>query len=104
MQLRYTPAAREDLVEIRDYIAKALKNPAAAANIVVGIVRQCSILKDQPLCGAKLSAKTGRETELRYLICGKHIAFYRVQESYVSIIRILDGRTNYLLTLFSEQD
>lgn len=104
MKLRYTPAARSDLREIREYIGGMLNNPIAANRITAGILENCSHLKEQPRMGAELSEKTGRETDLRYLICGKHIAFYRIEKDTVSVIRILDGRTNYLRVLFQLQD
>lgn len=100
MKLRYTPAARTDLREIREYISEMLKSPIAADRIITGILESCSHLKEQPKMGAELSEKIGRETDLRYLICGKHIAFYRIEKDIVSVVRILDGRTNYMRVLF----
>ena len=50
--------------------------------------------------GAALAEKVGRETDLRYLISGKYIVFYRVGRESISIIRILDGRINYMRVLF----
>lgn len=102
MRLRYTPAARADLRAMRDYIAHTLKNPVAARRFTDRIVKSCARLKDHPRMGAGLSEKTGRDTDLRYLVCGDQIAFYRVEEGeqMVSIIRILDGRTDYLRVIF----
>ncbi|MCC8181949.1 MAG: type II toxin-antitoxin system RelE/ParE family toxin [Clostridiales bacterium] len=100
MILRYTPAARADLADTRDYIENTLKNPGAAQNVTMQILKHCSILKEQPFCGGDLAAKTGRDTDMRFLVCGKHIAFYRVQDETISVIRILDGRTNYMRELF----
>ncbi len=104
MIVRYTPAARADIAGIRDYIVNVLQNPIAARNVVVRIIKRCGVLKEQPYCGGALAAKTGRDTDLRYLVCEKHIAFYRVQEQAVSVIRILDGRTNYIRTLFENME
>ena len=102
MRLRYTPAARADLRAMRDYITHTLKNPSAAQRLTAKIVESCARLKDQPRMGAALSEKAGRDTDLRYLICGDQIAFYRVEEGKqtVSIIRILDGRTDYMRVIF----
>ena len=52
------------------------------------------------MLGMRLSAKTGRETDLRYIICEKYLVFYRVDETTISVIRILDGRMDYLRILF----
>lgn len=102
MILRYTPQARQDLYEIRDYIKNELDNPKASAGIVERILKGCSNLKSNPNLGMDLSVKIGRETDLRYLILSNYIAIYRVEKSSVSIIRIMDGRTDYLRFLLSE--
>lgn len=103
MKLRYTPEARADVREMLEYIRETLKNPLAANRIAARLLESCSRLKDQPLMGATLAEKVGRETDLRYLISGKqHIVFYRVEDDAVSVIRILDGRTNYMRVLFHE--
>ena len=47
--------------------------------------------------------QTGRDTDLRFLVCNNHLAFYRIDGNYISIIRILDGRTNYMKVLFSDK-
>lgn len=102
MKIRYTPAARQDLLEMQQYITHDLNNPAAAKRVIDNILRNCSRLKDFPLMGTDLAAKTGRDTDLRFVVCGKQLAFYRVSEKYIHIIRILDGRTNYLQILFND--
>ena len=89
---------------MQDYIRETLKNPLAANRIAARILESCSRLKDLPQMGATLAEKVGRETDLRYLISGKYIVFYRVEDDAVSVIRSLDGRTNYMRALFHEQD
>lgn len=100
MILRYTPEALEDLRLINEYISKDLKNPLAAKRIIKEIVKSVSYLKEQPRLGINLSAKTGRDTDLLYIISGNHIVFYRIDDKYVSIIRIINARTNYLQVIF----
>ena len=104
MKLRYTPEARADIREMQAYIRETLKNPLAANRIAARLLESCFRLKDQPQIGAALAEKAGRETDLRYLISAKHIVFYRVEDDAVSVIRILDGRTNYMRVLFHESD
>lgn len=100
MRLRYSPEAREDLRNLRQYIAVELCNPSAADSVVESILRSCSVLKAQPDMGVSLSEKIGRDTKIQYIISGKHLAFYLVEEECVSIIRILDSRTNYMQKIF----
>ena len=102
MILRYTPQARIDLHGIEDYIKNELSNPQASARMVERILKGCSNLKFNPNIGLDLSAKIGQKTDLRFLILSNYIAIYRVENNTVSIIRIIDGRTDYFRYLLSE--
>lgn len=104
MTIRYTPEAIRDLQEMRRYISKTLSNPKAAARISRKILDNCAKLKRYPQMGASLEAKIGQQTELRYLICEKWIAFYRIDEDAISVARILDGRQDYLRILFGDEE
>jgi len=50
--------------------------------------------------GIALSEKINVQTAIRYIVSEKHLIFYTVDEGYISIMRILDSRTNYLQALF----
>jgi len=101
MILRYTPLARQDLHEIEDYIKNELANPQAAKNTVQRILKGCSNLKDNPKLGLDMSAKIGQKTDLRYLIISNYITVYKIEKNTINIIRIRDGRTDYINYLFS---
>lgn len=101
MNIRYTPEALRDLLELKEYIGVTLQNPGAA-RITKGILDSCALLKQFPEMGMSLDARTGTETGLRCLRCGKRIAFYRIDGETVSVARILDGRQDYLRILFGD--
>ena len=100
MMLRYTPEARNDIRNIHSAIADTLQNPSAAKRVIGAILRDCAKLKQFPRLGMSLAAKTGRETDLHYLISGNYLVFYRMNADFISVTRILDGRTNYLRHIF----
>ncbi len=102
MNIRYTPEALRDLLEMKEYIAGTLQNPKAAARITKEILDSCGQLKRFPEMGMSLDARTGTQTGLRCLRCGKRIAFYRIDGETVSVARILDGRQDYLRILFGD--
>lgn len=52
--------------------------------------------------GLELTLKIDMATDYRYIISGKYIIFYKVDESYVSIYRTLYGKRNYIKILFDE--
>ena len=99
-KLRITPAAASDLAEIKAYISLELHNPQAAQRIVRSITHNLRHLQQNPHLGFSVSAKTGRETDLRALLSGNYFLFYRVEIEAVQVARILDGRQDYLRVLF----
>lgn len=103
MKLRYTPQARADLRAIRAYIAQTLANPQAAERITRQLLQSCQRLKAYPKLGLTLADKLSIKADLRCLVSGNYLVFYRVEPEYVSVIRILDGRTDYLQVLFREE-
>ncbi len=102
MKLRYTPAAICDLQEIKGYIRDTLQNPGAATNTVARIARDVAILKEQPHLGPELRKKLNREIDSHYLITGKYIVIYDIDD-VISVLRVLDTRTNYLKALFGDE-
>lgn len=99
-ELRLTPAAMNDLENIKEYISETLCNPIAAQRTVKRIVDDCTLLKVSPFMGALLSSKVAVKTDYRYLVSGNYIVFYKADENYVSIYRILYGRRDYIKILF----
>lgn len=102
MNIRLTPEARSDLRRIHSVIAVDLKNPKAAKNSVESILKDISSLQRFPKLGMSLEAKTGRKTDLFYLISGAYLAFYRIEGQIISVTRILDGRADYLRLIIGD--
>ena len=101
--VRYTPEAEDDLVDIKRYIAEERNSPIAALNTVAKITKRIKTLEQFPELGAKLSSIIDIITDYRFLVCGNYIAFYRIDGEYVNIIRVLYGRRDYVKILFGEQ-
>ena len=100
MKLEYSKEAINDLSEIRDYISGVLKNRTAAKRIVSMILSGCRALKQDPLSGFRLDSKIDAETDLRVLVCENWLAFYNVSPDAIVIVRVLDGRSDYINILF----
>ena len=100
MNLRFTPQARADLLEIRRYISSELHNETAAERITRALLSVSSNLKSFPQMGIALSERINVQTAIRYIISEKYLIFYTIEENFISVVRILDSRTNYLQTLF----
>ena len=100
MKIRYSPAAMEDLRELRGYLVSEF-GPAVAAESMGRIVADISSLKRFPALMRPLSDKISRPSAYSYFLCGKYsIAILVVGNGVISVVRILDGRTDYATTVF----
>ena len=101
MIIRYKNAALRDIQQKQDCIANVLKNKKAAQNLVSSILRTVSQLMDNPMMGVPLNSKFDVDSDLRFFIISKQLAFYRIEdESVISVVRVLDGRQDYMSILF----
>ena len=98
-----SPEAGKDLSQIKHYISKELKNPDSAGKTVNEILKEIKTLKEFPKQGPPVQALTGFSTDLRILLCGNHIAVYKIENGTVYISRILEARQDYLRVLFGDE-
>ncbi len=103
MTITYKSLALRDIEEKRAYLTHTLKNPPAAQKLVASILRAVSRLADYPRMGTMLNSKFEVDTDLRYLTVSKQLVFYRIiDDAYISVTRVLDGRQDYMAILFAE--
>ena len=103
MKIRYSPAARDDLRTLKRYLTDEF-GAAVAAKTISKIVSDSSSLKRHKHLARPLADKIGRVTDYLYFLCGRYaIAILEEERNVYSILRILDGRTDYAATIFGEQ-
>ena len=100
MRLLYRPAAIKDIERTADYIEHQLKNPSAAEKLKTSIVKKTTLIKENTEISMKLSDKFDIGSDYRFIIINKQIVFYEIHTQYIEIVRVLDGRTDYLTHLF----
>jgi len=98
--LLVTVLAKQDLRDIKQYIACELASPVAAVKIVSRIVNKIEGLTEHPCIGAPLSSVADVETDYRFLVCGNYLVFYRYSNEIVRVMRVLYGKRDYLRVLF----
>lgn len=101
MKIAYKKTALNDIQQTQQYIAKELHSPKAAKSLTERIFHDISQLSQNPYMGVPLNSKYEVDTDIRILIVSKQLVFYRVVgDCRVEIIRVLDGRQDYLALLF----
>jgi len=96
-EIRYLPAAQQDLTDILDYIK--LDNLSAAHKLIQDIDTAISALEEFPNMGAPLSDMRLRSLNYRALIIGNYLVFYVIKDEIVEIRRILHGKRKYAFLL-----
>ena len=94
-RLVVAPAARRDLIAIRDYIAR--DNPEAARRWVMRLRNTARMLAGAPGLGRR---RPELGAELRSFAAGRYVLFYRPREAGVELARVLHGARD-LDALFS---
>ncbi len=103
MRLRYRPAAIADIQASAEYIRVRLKNPMAAAQFKTTLLYTVSLLKENPYMGALVSSKLDVvDANTCFLVIRKQMVFYEICDHCIDVIRVLDGRTDYVAKLFEE--
>ncbi|GBR74927.1 toxin ParE [Candidatus Termititenax aidoneus] len=102
MFIRITPLALVDLQDIKKYIFAELQNQAAAENTLRKIIAAYKKLADVPFLGSSLATKIDVPTDYRFLISGAYLIFYKIEDRYISISRIIYGKRDYAKILFGE--
>ena len=101
-QVNVSPQATEDLLEIKFYIEKELQNPIAALNTVKKIVETYEDLANDPDIGIPIERYVSFPTDYKFVLANNYSIFYRVEDKFVKIIRIMYSRRDFVKILFEE--
>lgn len=97
MGYRLTFRVQRDFESIGDYIA--LDSPRAAAELAMRFMDKWELLATQPYSGQAAEAIA---PDLRRLVMEEYVAFYRVRDGDVVIVRIFHGRRDFAGEDFSD--
>lgn len=98
-EIKFSHEAVKDLQQIKAYINEELLSAQSADNTINKIMKNIRMLGNFPNSAPSLS-DVGFKTDYRYLVCGNYVAFYRVENEVVYIVRVLYGRRDFMRILF----
>ena len=94
-QLKIFPMARLDMEQIFDYIAVELCNPTAAIGQINDFEKAFENVCTFPESCPYINNEYVKDKSLRKLIVNNYIAFYRVKDNEIQVVRVLYGLRNY---------
>ena len=102
-EIKVTPQAAEDLLEIKCYIENELQNPIAAENTILKIIETYESLSDFPDLGIPVERYVSFPTDYRFVLANNYSIFYKVEDTFVKIIRIIYSKRDFVRILFEEK-
>lgn len=101
--IRISPIAKNDLLEIEYYITSEFDHPEAAQKVIRDIIQCYETLKSYHLAGMELSSKIFIPTDYRYLICDDYLVFYKYDHQFIFIYRIIASKRDFIRILFDQE-
>ena len=102
-EVKVSPQAAEDLLEIKNYIENELQNPIAAQNTLLKIVETYEDLTNFPEAGIPVERYVSFPTDYKFVLANNYSIFYRIEGEIVRVIRILYSRRDFVRILFEEK-
>ncbi len=102
-EVKITPQAAEDLLEIKNYIENELQNPIAAHNTILKIVEVYENLAEFPEAGIPVSRYVAFPTDYKFVLANNYSIFYRIEDKIVRVIRILYSKRDFVRILFEDK-
>lgn len=93
--LRIFPSAQADMERIFEYIAVELCNPSAAIGQINDFEKAFGNVCAFPESCPFVNNEYVRDKTLRKLVVNHYIAFYRVKDKEIQVVRVLYGMQNY---------
>jgi plasmid stabilization system protein ParE len=88
LKLVWSPAARRDLIRLREFIEP--HNPAAARRAAAILRKAANLLQEQPGIGRRIEGREDRELSVPFGQRG-YLLRYRLHEDTIVILRIWHG-------------
>jgi len=81
-----SPTARQDLLDIFDYIAR--DKPIAASNWIETLEQKCRLIAKTPEFGEKRPEYGG---DIRSSVVGRYVIFFRLIRDGIEVVRVIPG-------------
>ena len=97
-----SPEALSDIESIRKYLIVEFSE-TISDKIIRKIMNDIRSLEVYPFAGHSIEEEFGIKTDYMGFYSNKNYVFYRIDEDYVRIIRVLDERMDCIWTLFGKK-
>ncbi|TVR60401.1 MAG: type II toxin-antitoxin system RelE/ParE family toxin [Spirochaetaceae bacterium] len=95
--VKFSRTAAQDLDDAHDYICGVLKNPTAAANLVLELESKLEGIREFPDSCGLVQDSYLKSLGIRFLLVKNFVAFLKVEESLkeIQVVRFLYGKRQW---------
>ena len=104
LEVKVSPQAAEDLLEIKNYIENELQNPITVHSTVEKIVETYEDLANFPEIGIPVERYVSFPTDYKFVLANNYSIFYRTEDDCVKVIRIMYSRRDFVRILFGDNE
>lgn len=94
-KLKIFPSAQADMEQIFEYISVNLNNPSAALGQINDFEKAFDNVCAFPQSCPYVNNEYVKDKSLRKLIVNNYIAFYRIKDQEIQVVRVIYGMRNY---------
>ena len=102
-EVKVSPQAADDLLEIKDYIENELQNLIAAQSTILKIIETYEDLANFPEIGIPVERYVAFSTDYKFVLANNYSIFYRIEGEIVKVVRILYSKRDFVRVLFEEK-
>ena len=102
MTIKYSSDFITDLDTIESLYRDNYFLPKAGKKLISEILNICDSIGKYPMMGADFGAKDERGKKYRYMVHGNYLLFYTIENEGPLMLRVLDGRMDYLRIIFED--
>ena len=97
-KIRYSPEAYNDLESIKEYLDSEFGEKEEKKRLRA-IINDLKRLQKYPETDIKLFERFGIITDYKCIYTNQNYAFYRVEDEFIKVVRILDVRRDFMYIL-----
>ena len=98
-EIVYSTDALIDLDEAWDFTVETSGDPDLAFQQVDAPLKAVEGARSFPLAGSRLDVVVGTPTDSRYVVAGRLLAVYSIEEHFIRVDRIFDTRQDWVSVL-----
>lgn len=99
VKISYSPEALKDLKNIKENVINEFGD-IVAKKVITEITTNIRRLEVFPLSGVNLSKNIDVTTDYYYIFTLKNYVFYRIEQDFIYVVRILNEKQEYMQQLF----